>query len=348
MTFLTSIPEMDLGIDIGPCDLLPANSPPPLDPGADDEMDEVDDVEDPLFDFKVVTPNDTRTLAFWDLGKLAGDSDPHQTQKDNIAIVQELPPSLEGKRLFGDSINSEFNPVLSNNSPLPWDAFVQSHIQFNSDKLPELQRSSNATSTQTATQSVPSESSDSFLLSSADDFLDLSLISGGAIVSNSSIDPLTSTEFTSDSTSYFDFSNQDLPTIKKEDTITPSSELPETNTLKRNSSSSSDNMSTTMEPARTEEERKRRNRVYAKRSRDLKNQKYKETLDINKDLQQQLKLLQEENQELKLQNQQLSYQVKEFLHKFQSIEKDLGIARLQLGFNQSSSSTQKLAFVKDE
>lgn len=78
-----------------------------------------------------------------------------------------------------------------------------------------------------------------------------------------------------------------------------------------------------LEPARTDQERKRRNRVYAKRSRDLKNQKYREAMDLNKDLQVRLKTLQEANQKLKLRNQRLEYEVKEFGHKFMAYENDV-------------------------
>lgn len=64
-------------------------------------------------------------------------------------------------------------------------------------------------------------------------------------------------------------------------------------------------------PAKTEEDRKRRNRIYAKRSRDLKTIKFKQAIAHNKILEEQLRQLQEENNKLKFENQQLSFRIKE-------------------------------------
>ncbi|CDO55782.1 hypothetical protein, no similarity [Geotrichum candidum] len=79
----------------------------------------------------------------------------------------------------------------------------------------------------------------------------------------------------------------------------------------------------TSNSVKREEERKRRNRIYAKRSRDLKNVKFKQTIDLNKELEKKLRKLEEENQTLKLQNQELAFQVKEsqFKLKLQSFAK---------------------------
>lgn len=67
----------------------------------------------------------------------------------------------------------------------------------------------------------------------------------------------------------------------------------------------------TSNSVKREEERKRRNRIYAKRSRDLKNVKFKQTIDLNEELEKKLRKLEEENQKLKLQNQELAFRVKE-------------------------------------
>lgn len=71
------------------------------------------------------------------------------------------------------------------------------------------------------------------------------------------------------------------------------------------------------EPIRTDEERKRRNRIYAKRSRDLKNQKFKESMEKNKQLEKQLESYKLENQQLKRRNQELEFQLKELLSTIQ-------------------------------
>lgn len=114
-----------------------------------------------------------------------------------------------------------------------------------------------------------------------------------------------------------------------------SKDIPSTTTKNRRTSSTSSNMSTSSvlkmqnhtvaaaisaasraplsknEPVHTDEERKRRNRVYAKRSRDLKNQKYRESMTKNKDLEERIDSVTKENQELKLQNQRLEFLLKE-------------------------------------
>lgn len=69
------------------------------------------------------------------------------------------------------------------------------------------------------------------------------------------------------------------------------------------------------ETVRTDEERKRRNRVYAKRSRDLKNQKYRESLNKNKDLEHRVEVITKHNQALKLENQRLEFLLKEIRQK---------------------------------
>lgn len=74
-------------------------------------------------------------------------------------------------------------------------------------------------------------------------------------------------------------------------------------------------LSTKADPVRTDEERKRRNRVYAKRSRDLKNQKYRESITKNKDLERRVDMVAKENQELKLENQRLEFLLKEMRQK---------------------------------
>lgn len=71
------------------------------------------------------------------------------------------------------------------------------------------------------------------------------------------------------------------------------------------------------EPIRTDEERKRRNRVYAKRSRDLKNQKYRDSMEKSKTLEQRLAQTSKENLELKMKNQSLEFRIKELEHMLQ-------------------------------
>lgn len=68
-------------------------------------------------------------------------------------------------------------------------------------------------------------------------------------------------------------------------------------------------------PVKTEEDRKRRNRIYAKRSRDLKTIKFKQAIAHNKVLEEQLRQLQEENNKLKFESQKLLFQIREY--KFQ-------------------------------
>lgn len=303
MDFL--LPELEQDLELGSYDLLPANSPPPLDPGADDEMDEVDDVEEDNL-FEGFTPSEvdtTLSLAFWDnQGKQSLEAASANTSnKDNIAIVQDPPPSLESKRLFGDAANTDFDPLVSD-SLLPWDAFVQSHIQsnypsnffdmagFNLKEEPQLD-----------------------VIKEEDTQLDF-IIKEKPIVAP--VPPSVVPQLS------------ELPELSS---VSTNSELPSPpmpTTLRRNhkysipsSTSSSFSLSSStdqgeqQEPVRTEEERKRRNRVYAKRSRDLKNMKYKEAMDLNEDLKRQLRQLQEENHELKLDNQRLSFQVKEYQHR---------------------------------
>ncbi|VVT53699.1 uncharacterized protein SAPINGB_P003705 [Magnusiomyces paraingens] len=65
------------------------------------------------------------------------------------------------------------------------------------------------------------------------------------------------------------------------------------------------------DPIHTDEERKRRNRIYAKRSRDLKNQKYKESMDKNKLMERKMDELTRENNELKLSNQRMEFKIKQ-------------------------------------
>lgn len=361
MDFLISISDMDssVGLEIGPWDLLPANSPPPLDPGADDEMDEADDVEYTLLDqFKVATPTDTQSLDYWTQYKKqsgGNNASPQTAEKDNIAIVQELPPSLESKRLFSDILTSEIPQLNSNNSTLPWDAFVQSHLQCGHvpDKFKKaFKQPTHTQASSGAVQSTNTKSPEDFLLTSS--LSDSSLLD---LSQHLSSDMLDKSQLSSPS-SFFDMTltntpiKQELPSVPLQKNFIkdepPFSPLPSSHSHSLSVDSSSS--STGPETVRTEEERKRRNRVYAKRSRDLKNLKYKEALDLNKDLQSRLKALQEDNKQLKLRNQRLEFEAKESKRKFEIIEQEIGLVKLQAMLNRdfSQSILQKPIHVKTE
>lgn len=308
-------------------DTLPANSPPPLDPGADDEMDEVDDVEDNLFEGFTPVADPAFSLAFWDQGKQPIEAST-SSEKDNIAIVQDLPPSPGSKKLFADNVITDFGP-LDSNSMLPWDAFVQSHIQHNSEKDKQSQQQQQQQQTPLVTANIaPSDTT----ISTQSSLSEVSESQEPPALIEDSL--LTNFDIPSDPTVFFDFPSLNLPSIKQEPTVIPQIKKEQESPvalqkpaplapLKRNhkyavestTPSSESSSSSSQDPVRSEEERKRRNRVYAKRSRDLKNMKYKEAMELNADLQKMLKQLQEENHELKLANQRLSYEVKEFKHR---------------------------------
>lgn len=288
MDLFTHLNEVDSALDFAH-DLLAENSPPPLDPGADDEMDEVDELDDSLFDFIASTPADVHVFTHW--GSKTEEN--NQALKDNIAIVQDLPPAVESKSLFGGALNTEFNPLPSGNSPLPWEAFVQSHMQFNSDKTTIT---ASTTTTEQAAAVVPAQ----------EDQLDLS-----SLISGTPEDPLSSESF-------YSLSSLGLPAIKEEEAadepLQPLSQNSQLESLSSTSTSCS-------EPVRTEEERKRRNRVYAKRSRDLKNQKYKEAMILNENLQARLKEREQKHHELELQHQKVLRRVQELEHRLEIYEK---------------------------
>ena len=66
-------------------------------------------------------------------------------------------------------------------------------------------------------------------------------------------------------------------------------------------------------PARetlTEEERKARNRRYAKKSRDRKTRRYQDALTLNKDLESQIAALQEENTMLRSRNSKMDAELR--------------------------------------
>lgn len=286
MDLFSHLNETDSALDFAH-DLLAENSPPPLDPGADDEMDEVDELDDSLFDFIASTPADVHVFAHW--GSKTEEN--NQSLKDNIAIVQDLPPAVESKSLFGGALNAEFNPLPSGNSPLPWEAFVQSHMQqFNSDKT-----------TITASAQLPAAAP------APEEQLDLA-----SLISSTPEDPLSSE-------SYYSLSSLGLPAIKEEAVDEPLQPLSQNSQLESSSSSSS--LTSFSEPVRTEEERKRRNRVYAKRSRDLKNQKYKEAMILNDNLQARLKEREQKHHELELQHQKVLRRVQELEHRLEIYEK---------------------------
>lgn len=316
-------PDADIQTAHG--DVLPANSPPPL---AADEVDDVDEVDDAMLDdFKVATPNDSQAF-YWNASpytKQSGDHAPKQAEKDHIAIVQELPPNLEGKRPFAsESLTSDLALANSNTPLLPWDVFVQSHLQYEKHNTSYNSLKPAQIHVNTAT------------IHPKDDFL-------SSVADQSLLDLNLQPDLLHSADSYFDFnmcnSLKESPSIKQEDTephtfspppastpLEPSlgeSTAPSSfSTSARSSSSSSASSLNSEETERSEEERKRRNRVYAKRSRDLKNLKYREAVDLNKDLQLRIKALQEANQKLKLRNQSLEYEVKQYRHKSLALETD--------------------------
>lgn len=72
----------------------------------------------------------------------------------------------------------------------------------------------------------------------------------------------------------------------------------------------------------TDEERKHRNRLYAKKSRNLKNQKYLESIEVNKRLEARVKELQDENLKTKLLNQILQNELNLCRLKIANFEKN--------------------------
>lgn len=375
MDFLVSMSEMDsnMAVDIGPCELLPANSPPPL---ADDTMDDgdVDDVEDCLFDdFKVETPCDTRYLAYWEPStvdkKVATSAPvphsadpastlvaiPNQADKDHIAIVQELPPSLESKRPFGlacetrraSDMNQFTGTFQASNGAtmLPWDAFVQSHIQYGHQNKTtyqnQIQKSQptlppvifKPTTLQVHTAIIPPKPEDFLIAAAADtnNLLNNLSLPPGLLTTNTAMQPAPdlydyqSNIMHKDDPDYLRKEPSYSPEATLERFLTPPPQSTTSNSTAAitapSSTSSSTAASADSVPELTEAERKRRNRVYAKRSRDLKNQKYRDAIELNKDLQQRLKAMQEANQKLKLRNQSLEVEVKETRQKLAAYEK---------------------------
>lgn len=98
--------------------------------------------------------------------------------------------------------------------------------------------------------------------------------------------------------------------------------------LSRNSTSSASSLPDSGETVRTEEERKARNRIYAKRSRDLKNQKFKEAMDLNKELQKKLQRSEDQNWALQKKLKSAEDEKNEMRNRIKQLEQSLHLLRM--------------------
>lgn len=309
-------------------DDLSASTPPPLDPGA--EGDEDMENEDDETDLGAIS-------SFGALGTLnaysgiptnaTASSDGQQASK--VAFADELPMSLDKNNLFGDSLSiNDFDFDLQASI---YQAFSS---EFDVDKV--LAQNNIPNNSQESTPAVKPEPVEDINATMAST---LSSIDNSSTLShNSTPDSLTAAmqeplaPFLS-STSPVDLESASStlstpstsPASSHRRTLSISSQqqhLPRRSVLSMQSRTAAAAVAAATctslpkeDPARTDEERKRRNRVYAKRSRDLKNQKYRDSMVKNKDLESRINMVTKENQELKMENQRLEFLLKEMRQK---------------------------------